>query len=222
MPQAPKRALIVRGDWRHRAPAKATGLIIAFLQRHGYVVAVSNDLDVYTHAALMAGTDLLVPCWTTSLPTDDQVAGLCRAVESGTGFVGWHGAAVDSLRPSPAYAQLTGAVFAARPRDVHEHSIVLAPACRDHEIVSGLPAEITIEGEQLWTLSDPYNEVLATTTIPARDGDAWSDAVTVPAIWTRRWGAGRVVMCSPGHHAPAFETPEIRTVVERGLLWASR
>ena len=222
MPQALKRALVVHGGWRRRAPAKATALIIAFLQRHGYVVAVSNDLDAYNHAALIAGTDLVVQCWTTGLPTDDQIAGLRRAVEAGIGFVGWHGGILESFRASPAYFQLIGAQFVPHPQDFDEYTIVLAPTSRDHEIVRGLPSEITVEAEQYWVLSDPHNEVLATTTIPASLGETWAEPITVPAIWTRRWGAGRVFMCAPGHDAPTLEVAEIRTVVERGLLWASR
>ncbi|MBR7833318.1 ThuA domain-containing protein [Actinospica durhamensis] len=222
MSQAPRRAMVVHGRWKGHAPARIMGLFIAFLQEHGYVVAVSNDLDVYTHATLMARTDLIVQCWTTDPPGDDQIAGLRGAVEAGVGFVGWHGGGVESFPGSPAYLQLTGARFIAHPGGLHPHSIHLVPASRDHEIVRDLPPEIKVEDRQYWVLSDPYNEVLATTTIPARAGDAWSDPITVPAIWTRRWGAGRVFACSPGHHVPTLEIPEIRTIVERGMLWASR
>jgi type 1 glutamine amidotransferase len=222
MSQALKRALIVRGGWKRRAPAKATGLIIAYLQRHGYVVAISKDLDVYTHAALLESTDLVVQCWTPGLPTADQTAGLRRAVEGGTGFVGWHGGILGSFPAPPAYSQLIGAQFVPLPQDSDEYALVLAPGAGEHEIIRGLPAEVRVEAEQYWVLSDPYNDVLATTTIPAGDGGAWSRPVTVPAVWTRVWGAGRVFMCAPGHSAPTLDVPEIRTVVERGLLWASR
>lgn len=222
MSHSPKRALVVRGGWKGHAPARVTGLLIAFLQEHGYVVAVSSDPDVYTHTALMSGTDLIVRCWTTGSPTDEQIAGLRRAVEAGTGLVGWHCGTVESARANPGYLQLIGAQFVSRPRDVHEYSIHLAPAAQDHEVVRGMPAEITVEADQHWVLSDSHNEVLATTTIPARVGDAWSAPITVPAIWTRRWGAGRVFACTPGHRAATLESPEIRTIVERGLLWASR
>lgn len=221
MSQAAKRALVVRGGGRGHVRARGTALIIAFLQEHGYVVAVSTDLDVYTHAALMAGTDLIVQCWTTASPTEDQIAGLRSAVEAGAGLGGWPGAPLDPFRGSPAYLQLIGAQFVAR-REIHEHFLELVPDSGDCEITAGLPARLTIEDEQHWILSDSYNEVLATTTIPARAGDAWSRPITVPAVWTRRWGAGRVFVCVPGHHPPALELPEIRTIVERGLLWASR
>lgn len=222
MPQAAKRALVVRGGWKGYAPARVAGSLIAFLQGHGYVVAVSNDLDVYTHAVLMAGTDLIVQCWTAGSPTDDQIAGLRGAVESGAGYVGWHKGIVESFRGSASYLQFTGVQFVAQSPDIRSHAIRCVPISRDREIIAGLPAEVVVVDNQFWVLSDPYNDVLATTTIPARAADPWSDPVTVPAIWTRRWGAGRVFGCAPGHYAPALEIPEIRTIVERGLLWASR
>jgi hypothetical protein len=50
----------------------------------------------------------------------------------------------------------------------------------------------------------------------------WTEGATVPVVWKKRWGAGKVFYCSPGHGAGDFDVPEIRKIVERGLLWASR
>jgi type 1 glutamine amidotransferase len=222
MSESRKQAVIVRGGWSGHVPVEATTLFIPFLKEHGYEVVVSDELDVYTDAPLMARTDLILQCWTTGSITPDQLLGLRGAVESGAGLAGWHGGIVDSFRSSSDYLHITGGQFAAHPCDIHEYAVDVVPAFREHEIVRGLPSSITVEDEQYWVLSDPCNEVLATTTIPARDGDRWQGPVTVPAIWTRAWGAGRVFVCTPGHHLPTLERPEIRTVIERGLLWASR
>ncbi|NSL42985.1 ThuA domain-containing protein, partial [Streptomyces sp. 8P21H-1] len=67
-----------------------------------------------------------------------------------------------------------------------------------------------------------YNDVLATTTQAAREWDPWHRSVTSPAIWTRRWGAGRIFVSTPGHRVEVLEDPNVRTIIERGLLWASR
>ena len=64
--------------------------------------------------------------------------------------------------------------------------------------------------------------VLATTTLHPGPGDPWHEPVVCPAVWTRRWGAGRVFVSTPGHHTADLEVPAIRTIVERGLLWAAR
>jgi hypothetical protein len=46
--------------------------------------------------------------------------------------------------------------------------------------------------------------------------------VTSPAVWTRRWGAGRIVVTTPGHSLDVLEDPNVRTIIERGMLWATR
>lgn len=222
MSDSAKQALVVRGGWSGHVPVEATKLFIPFLEEHGYAVDVSDDLEVYTDAALMGRADLILQCWTMGSITPEQLRGLRGAVESGAGFAGWHGGIVDSFRASSDYLHVTGAQFAAHPCDIHEYTIEVAAARRGHEIVRDLPPTITVEDEQYWVLSDPCNEVLATTTVPAREGDRWAGPVTLPAVWTRAWGAGRVFVCTPGHHLPTLERPEIRTLIERGLLWASR
>jgi type 1 glutamine amidotransferase len=46
--------------------------------------------------------------------------------------------------------------------------------------------------------------------------------VTCPAVWTRQWGKGRVFVSTIGHKLEDLDVPEVRTLTERGLLWASR
>ncbi len=46
--------------------------------------------------------------------------------------------------------------------------------------------------------------------------------MTCPAVWTRPWGKGRVFVCTVGHNLTDFDIREIRTIIERGMLWASR
>lgn len=71
-------------------------------------------------------------------------------------------------------------------------------------------------------LTDAYNDVLATTQIVHRPFDAWNRAFMVPVVWTRLWGAGRIFVCTAGHKLDIWNEPPVRTIVERGLLWASR
>ena len=44
----------------------------------------------------------------------------------------------------------------------------------------------------------------------------------MPVVWKRRWGKGKLFGASYGHVASDFDVPEARTIVERGMLWASR
>lgn len=71
-------------------------------------------------------------------------------------------------------------------------------------------------------LHDGLLDVLATTTLPRREFDPWHREHVSPAIWTRRWGKGRIFAATPGHRVEVLENPNVRTIIERGMLWASR
>jgi hypothetical protein len=47
-------------------------------------------------------------------------------------------------------------------------------------------------------------------------------AMVFPAVWTRQWRSGRVFVSTIGHSPSDLDVPEVRTLTERGLLWASR
>jgi type 1 glutamine amidotransferase len=216
-----RHALIVRGGWEGHAPVEATELFVPYLKDHDYQVAIQDTLDVYTDPDTMAGTDLIVQCWTQGQITDPQVDGLRTAVAAGTGLAGWHGGIVDAFRSASLYLHLTGGQFADHPGGFVDHEITVVPDRADHPIVAGID-RVRLHTEQYWVLSDPANDVLATTTHPAGPGTPWPEPVTVPAVWTRRWGHGRVFVCTAGHRVADLEVPEITAIVQRGLLWASR
>ncbi|WP_431973551.1 ThuA domain-containing protein [Micromonospora haikouensis] len=228
-----RRALVVRGGWEGHEPVRATELFLPFLERSGYAVRIEESTDVYADAAEMAGTDLVVQCVTMSQITQEQVAGLCAAVVAGTGFTGWHGGIVDSFRMSSDYLHLVGGQFATHPGkepcerrggaedNFLPHTVRVTDLGRQHPITAGI-ADIELVTEQYWVLHDDLIEVLATTTHPAQPWQPWHRPVTSPAIWTRQWGAGRVVVTTPGHSLDVLEHPSIRTVIERGMVWATR
>ena len=68
---------------------------------------------------------------------------------------------------------------------------------------------------------DPANQVLATTRFTGEHA-SWIDGVVMPVVWKRRHGKGRVFYSALGHVAREFEVPEMRTILNRGLLWAAR
>ena len=214
-----RRALVVRGGWDGHAPEEAVELFVPFLREHDFDVVVEGTLEAYADPDLMAATDLVVQCWTMGDILADELRGLRTAVAAGTGFAGWHGGIVDSFRVATDYLQLVGAQFAAHPGGpLVEHTIAVTG---DHPIVEGVH-DFTLRSEQYWLLTDPLNDVLATTTITPGPDDPWHRPVTSPAVWTRRWGAGRVFVCAPGHLLADLEIPQVRTIIERGLLWAAR
>jgi type 1 glutamine amidotransferase len=71
-------------------------------------------------------------------------------------------------------------------------------------------------------LADALNDVLVTTTFAVTTETPWREPVTCPAVWTRRWGSGKVFVSTMGHKLEDLDLPQVRTLTERGLLWASR
>jgi type 1 glutamine amidotransferase len=216
-----RQALIVRGGWEGHSPVEATERFIPFLKEHGFAVEVHDGPEVYADAERLAATDLVVQCYTQGVATDEQVLGLSAAVEAGTGLAGWHGGVCDSFRGSPDYLHLTGGQWAAHPGGFVEHEVAVVPERADHEIVAGLD-RWALDTEQYWVLTDDLNDVLATTTFPVGDDTPWREEVTCPAVWTRRWGRGKVFVSTIGHKLEDLDHPDVRTLTERGLLWASR
>lgn len=229
-----RSALIVRGGWDGHQPRETTDLFVPFLEEHGFSVRVEETSAVYADTAELARVDLVVQCNTMNVIEPSALEGLIRAVRHGTGLVGWHGGIVDSYRGSADYVQLIGGQFAHHPptsgsedlpddegRNFVRHTIEIVAEKADHPLVTGL-TDFELITEQYWVLSDDYNDVVATTTLAARDFDPWNRPVTCPAVWTRQWGAGRIVVVTPGHSLEVVQDPSVRTIIERGLLWAAR
>ena len=234
-PTSPTRqALIVRGGWDGHMPVETTDLFVPFLEANGFSVRIEESPAVYADAATMAGVDLIVQVMTMSTIEKDALAGLIAAVRAGTGVVGWHGGIADSYRDSADYLQLIGGQFA-HHASVHppeqatgdqsdnyqEYSTELTELGRSHPVTDGVD-DFTLTSEQYWVLSDDYNEVLATTTQTKREWDAWDRPVTFPAIWTRHWGEGRIVVSTAGHRLEIVQHPAVRRTIENGMLWAAR
>jgi type 1 glutamine amidotransferase len=206
---------VTRGGWEGHVPAEATDLFIPFLRENDFEVRVSDDLDSYLD---LDGTDLVLQCISMGEITGEQSKGLEAAVRAGTGLAGWHGGIVDSFRTSADYQFMTGGQFVSHPGGFVDHRIEVVS---DDPIVEGI-THFDLHTEQYYVHADPTNNVLATTTFRAHPDYPWIAGATMPAVWTRTWGDGRVFVCTPGHKLEDLEVPEVRTIIERGLLWASR
>ena len=233
MPDTHKTALVVRGGWEGHRPVEATDMFIPHLERNGYAVRVEGSPAVYADRQYMAGVDLVMQCVTMSTIERAEIDGLRAAVEAGTGLAGWHGGIADSYRATSDYLHLIGGQFGCHPGkhpaertgdqsdNYVPHRVTMLPAAAEHPITAGI-TDFDLVTEQYWVLADDYIDVLATTTQARREWDPWHREVVSPALWTRRWGAGRVFVATPGHSLDVLEEPSVRTIIERGLLWASR
>ena len=228
-----KTALVVRGGWDGHQPVEATELFIPFLEGTGYDVRVEESPKIYADTDYMADVDLIMQCMTMSSIEGNEFDGLRTAVEKGTGLAGWHGGIADSYRNNSDYLHLIGGQFACHPGKHPDeqtgeqtdnfvaHTVNILPAAEEHPITLGI-SDFGLVTEQYWMLSDDYIDVLATTTQKVREGDPWHREVTSPAIWTRQWGKGRIFVATPGHSVETLQDSNVRTIIERGLVWASR
>jgi len=226
-------ALMVRGGWDGHEPEQTTDFFIPFLEANGFSVRVEGSPAIYTDEAFMATVDLIVQIYTMSTIEPEEFAGLQRAVLRGAGFAGWHGGIADAYRNNADYLHMVGGQFAHHAgKDPAErtgeqsdnyipYTVHITELGASHPITRGI-ADFELVTEQYWVLSDEYNDVLATTTQEVRPWDAWHRPVTAPAVWVREWGEGRIFVSAPGHKLDVVQNPHVRTIIERGLLWAAR
>ncbi|MGD8450759.1 MAG: ThuA domain-containing protein [Phycisphaerae bacterium] len=208
-----KRALFVWGGWDGHTPRESTDVFAPWLSGQGYNVGVTDQLEVLADAEKLRTLDLIVPVWTCGDLTGEQEQALCAAVAAGTGLAGWHGTAGDAFRRNTEYQFMTGGQFVAHPGGI-QPSYTINLVDREHPITRDLDDFDIPDSEQYYMHVDPANHVLATTTFP--------DGTVMPAVWTRRYGQGRVAYASFGHTWHDFNVPAAREIVRRSLLWASR
>ena len=212
-----KRALIVAGGWEGHEPRQCAELFAGVLGSDGFEVAVSDSLDAFLDPGLRE-LDLIVPVWTQSEISKEQLRGLLDAIAAGTGIAGWHGGMADSFRNSTEYQFMVGGQWVAHPGNIIDYTVQITD--RDDPITAGI-ADFAMRSEQYYLHVDPSNEVLATTTFGG-DYVPWVAGCVMPVVWKRQWGEGRVFYCSLGHVAADFDVPEAREIVRRGMRWATR
>jgi uncharacterized protein len=213
-----KSALLVWGGWEGHQPKQCAEIFAPHLRDHGYAVELADTLDVYLDSARLHALDLIVQVWTMGTITREQERGLLEAVKSGVGFAGWHGGMADAFRNNPDYQFMVGGQWVAHPGNIIDYRVNISD--HDDPITAGLQ-DFDMHSEQYYMHVDPSNQVLATTTFSGEHAP-WIEGVVMPVVWKRRYGAGKVSHCTLGHVASDFDVLEARTLVQRGMLWASR
>ena len=213
-----KKALMTWGGWEGHEPKQCVEVFAPFLREQGYDVTIVDTLDVYCDAPFMCGLDLVVPVWTMSTITKEQEQGLLDAIASGVGIAGWHGGMADSFRNNTQYQFMVGGQWVAHPGNIIDYTVNITN--HDDPITAGL-SDFQMHTEQYYMHCDPSNQVLVTTTFGGEHA-SWIAGTVMPVVWKRMWDRGKVFYCSLGHHASDFDVPEARTLVQRGMLWATR
>jgi len=220
-----KNIIYVYGGWKGHKPTESVDLMVPKLRAEGANVKVFDTLSVYTDEKLMADTDLIIQFWTMGKLTKEQFRGLEKAVMNGTGLSGWHGGMGDAFRDNLRYQFMVGGQFVSHPGGNIDHSIRIID--QTDPITKGLKDFELKKTEQYYMLIDPNIKVLA---ISEFDRESYQKpgkpenkvtGSTMPVVWKKHYGKGRIFFSSIGHKLSDFDVPEVMTMQMRGFRWAA-
>ncbi|NQW01253.1 MAG: ThuA domain-containing protein [Rhodospirillales bacterium] len=212
-----QKALIVWGGWQGHEPEACAKVVAAILQSEGLAVSVENSTEAFADPALDR-FDLIVPIITQAEISKEALSNLVAAVDGGVGLAGFHGGMGDSFRNAVDYQFMVGGQWVAHPGNIIDYRVHISRP--DDPLMAGL-ADFDYRSEQYYMHVDPSNEVLATTTFSGEHAPCTAQ-VEMPVVWKRRFGRGRVFYSSLGHVAAEFDVPQMKTILQRGMLWAAR
>jgi type 1 glutamine amidotransferase len=212
-----REAMIVWGGWMGHEPDQAAKIVSDMLTENGFEVRVETSTKAFADPAI-ADLSLIVPIITMAKIEKDELANLTAAVRDGVGLAGFHGGMCDAFREAVDYQFMTGGQWVAHPGNVIDFRVNIARP--EDPVMKGIN-DFDYRSEQYYMHVDPSNEVLATTTFTGEHAP-WIDGVVMPVAWKRRHGKGRVFYSALGHVASEFQVPQMRTLLERGMLWAAR
>jgi uncharacterized protein len=243
-----QKALIFYGGWEGHQPELVSQRFKNMLEAEGFEVTLSDTLECLGDRDALLDMDLIVPMWTQGELDDRLAFFLSEAIESGVGMGGCHGGMCDSFRWSVEYQFVTGSQWVSHPGDRYYHHMSrLTPENLAYvrefyptpeggfqtdyvvnirrgaasPIIEGIQ-DFTLHTEQYYLHVDPCINVLATTQIKTVGPHSANGEVTMPVVYTKLWGKGRVFYNSLGHVDAVFEVPEVAEITRRGLLWAAR
>lgn len=211
------KALIVWGGWEGHQPKACADVIQSILESDGIEVTVEASTEAFSSANLNT-FDLVVPIITQTEITKTSVTNLVETVDSGVGIAGFHGGMGDSFRNEVDYQFMVGGQWVAHPGNIIDYRVHITRS--DDPVMDGI-SDFDYRSEQYYMHVDPSNDVLATTTFTGEHA-ACTANVEMPVVWKRQFGKGRVFYSSLGHAASEFSIPEMKTIMQRGMLWALR
>jgi type 1 glutamine amidotransferase len=212
-----RSALILWGGWEDHQPEQCAEIVQSMLTEDGFQVTKENDLQILVKSDPRK-FDLIVPIISMGSIAEEQGKALTSAVEGGTGLAGFHGGMADSFRDNTHYQFMTGGQFVAHPGNIINYRVNIVN--RSDPITAGLD-DFDYRSEQYYMHVDPNNHVLASTTFSGEHA-FWVAGAKMPVVWKRQHGRGKVFFSSLGHVASEFSVREMRTILQRGMLWAAR
>ncbi len=215
-----KKALIFYGGWDGHTPFETAKVFETMLRKDNFEVTLADNLEILENYDDIKKYDLFVPVWTMGSMNGKQIQNISKAVAEGAGMAGCHGGMCDAFRENTEWQFMTGAQWVAHPGNSEVTYVVNLD--EGNIFTEGLK-DFEYTGEQYYMHVDPAVKVYASTTFPVIAGNhATNGEVKMPVIFTKKWGKGKIFYCSLGHTFRDFERKEIKTIMNRGFLWAAR
>jgi uncharacterized protein len=216
-----KKVLIFQGGWDGHEPKLTSKRFAALLEKEGYQVKISDNLDCLANVEELMELDLIVACWTMGEINREYTKNIAKAVGAGVGLAGCHGGMCDSFRQDVEWQFMTGGQWVSHPGGDGINYMV--NVVRGSSSITEGIEDFPVCSEHYYLHVDPAIEVLATTRFPVVPYYHMSNkAVDMPVAWTKYWGNGRVFYNSLGHHDDVFEnSPNAQEIMRRGMLWAA-
>ena len=212
-----REALIVWGGWNGHEPEQGAQVVKGMLEAEGFKVYVENTTEAFADPAI-AEMSLVVPIYTMSKIEKEELANLERAVRGGVGLGGYHGGMCDAFREAVDYQFMCGGQWVAHPGNIIDYRVNITRPGRSGD-----------GRDQRFPL--PLRAVLhACRPLERGAGDDHLHR-RLRAVDRRRGDAGGVeaearrgprLLLVPRPCRKEFEVPEMRTILQRGLLWAAR
>jgi len=212
-----KKVLLVWGGWDGHKPKDFKEIVAPWLKEEGAEVIISDSLGVYTNKQIMGSVDLIIQMWTMGKISREQEKGLLEAVKGGVGLAGIHGGLGDSFRENTEYQYMVGGQWVAHPGNVIDYTVEITN--HDDLVTKGVN-DFKIKSEQYYMHVDPNVKVLATTTFSG-EHDSWIKGATMPVVWKKYYGKGRIFYFSIGHDPAELKIPDAWLIWTRGVRWAS-
>ncbi len=213
-----KKILVVYGGWEGHKPKIFAEKISSWLKAQKAKVFLADSTSIYTNSKLMSELDLIIQHITMSEITAEQSNALISAVLNGVGLAGCHGGLGDSFRKNTEYQYMVGGQFVKHPGNQVLYTVNIDS--NEDPITRGIK-NFTLKTEQYYMHVDPALDVLATTQFSGAY-DPWIKGATVPVVWKKYYGKGRVFYNSIGHSKENFDIPEVWTLITRGVSWAAK
>ncbi|UOE95347.1 ThuA domain-containing protein [Alkalihalobacillus sp. LMS39] len=171
------------------------------------------ELDIYERNEFddsfqaYQGLLMYVDAWEKTLQPKSMAA-LLTYIANGGAMICLHNGI--SFQANDEYAQLVGAVFTGHP----PYQTVNYKMVKEHPITNGL-LDFQMEEELYEFEFDPF--VKLDILVECSNGEK-----TMPAVWWRKYGLGKVIYIAPGHDDKSFQNPTLQRLIVNSVNWCIR